>query len=674
MGISIIALFSIMIAVVRGVIDTQVTNISTEMAMNITHGRADEITNWINIYQNDLRIYSEADVNKTGDDAQVLEWLQSHTNLRNSEYDYMFYCDAEGTSVRDTGLVGSKGALVERDYYKAMMKENKSLFVGDMVLSKTSGQYVVPIARPAKNASGKTFGFYVGMVGFKALSDKIAGFKVGSTGYFYLVDETGKIIAHPDSEKFYTSITEDKALFDAVKSGKDSTISHNEGGKAVYLTITPVPGTKWVMVLSIDKAEIQIPGHRASSTTLGFGIFTAIVIFIIIMFLLMMIIKRIRTVADLIDDLSTGEADLTVQLNIKKNDEIDQLPKSVNKFLTKFRSIMTTVKTSETNLEEAGGVLTQEINNTTATVEQMTGNIRVVNGQVQSQAEIVDSSASALEEITKNIESLDRMIQSQASSVIQASAAVEEMIGNIGAVDRSVMKMAEEYGSLENDAKYGIEKNSTVNGLIQKIADQSVSMIDANSIIQSISEQTNLLAMNAAIEAAHAGEAGKGFSVVADEIRKLAETSAEQSAKIGSELNSIQDGISKMVAASSESEKSFQAVSTRIYSTGELISQIRAAMEEQQSGSQQILEALQAMNNSTSEVRGAGEEMNRGGQLVMQDVQNLQASMVNIQNAVSEMANGTDFVSSSANKLKMISGALTDSITNIGNDVNQFKI
>ena len=123
--------------------------------------------------------------------------------------------------------------------------------------------------------------------------------------------------------------------------------------------------------------------------------------------------------------------------------------------------------------------------------------------------------------------------------------------------------------------------------------------MDANTTIQSIAEQTNLLAMNAAIEAAHAGEAGKGFSVVADEIRKLAETSAEQSNKIGEELSKIQNGIAHVVEASSESEKSFQSVSTRINLTSELITQIRGAMEEQQSGSQQILEALQAMNDST---------------------------------------------------------------------------
>ena len=212
------------------------------------------------------------------------------------------------------------------------------------------------------------------------------------------------------------------------------------------------------------------------------------------------------------------------------------------------------------------------------------------------------------------------MIQGQASTVVEASAAVEEMIGNINSVDKSVIKMVEEFTVLELDTKNGIEQNSSVNELIQKISEQSVSMMDANTTIQSIAEQTNLLAMNAAIEAAHAGEAGKGFSVVADEIRKLAETSAEQSNKIGEELSKIQNGIAHVVEASSESEKSFQNVSSRINSTSELITQIRGAMEEQQAGSQQILEALQAMNESTGTLRSTSEKLRTAIQKISNDV------------------------------------------------------
>ncbi|MBE6350969.1 MAG: methyl-accepting chemotaxis protein [Spirochaetaceae bacterium] len=667
-------LFFIMIVFISSVITKQIENISYNFAEGITDGRAGEIENWINIYKSDLRVYSDAEINKMGDDNEVITWLQENTQLRNKDYDYMFFCDLEGTSFRDTGLVGSKGALTERDYYKAMVLDRKNEFVGEMVLSKTSGQYVVPIARPAVDEEDDIFGFYVGMLGFKQLSDKLKTFKVGETGYFFLVDAQGRFIAHPDDDQFLKQANEIAGVSELLENRSIHNITSNIDGSEHHIFSTLIPTTGWTLFLSIEEEELHQSIKYVEKITTVFSFLFAIIIVIIVLISYLGIFKRISKVTDLVDTLSTGDADLTTQLVVKRRDEISLLIESVNRFIAKFRSIMTTVKQSEEELEGAGSTLSSEISSTTSTIEQMSNSISIVNNQVQQQTENVESSASAIAEITRNIDSLENMIQGQAASVVQASAAVEEMIGNINSVDRSVVKMSSEFNSLETDTKNGIEMNSTVNSLIQRIADQSSSMVDANSIIQNIAEQTNLLAMNAAIEAAHAGDAGKGFSVVADEIRKLAETSAEQSNKIGIELNNIQAGIKQVVDASLESEKSFQAVSTKIIFTGELVSQIKGAMEEQQSGSQQIMEALQAMNNSTSEVRGAAEEMTHGGEAIMKDVHELQESMSNIQTAISEINSGTSYVKDTTKKLNDVSSMLTESITKIGNDVNKFKV
>ena len=666
--------FSVMVIFISTAIRSQIKNITFSMGENIADGRGAEISNWIDIYTNDLKIYSEAEINATGDKEKVLEWLHNNTQLRNRDYDYMFFCDTEGTSYRDTGLVGGKGALTERDYYKAMINQGLSSFTGEMVLSKTSGQYVIPIARPAKDSNNKTFGFYVGMLGFKSLSDKIKTFKVGETGYFFLVDNKGRYIAHPNESKFLKQANENEELKQLLLNKNNHNTLATIDGVEQYVFSSQVPNLGWTIFLSLEKEEVHKSIMYVQNVTVIFGIIFAIVIMLVVILFLYSIFKRINKVTVLVGQLSTGDADLTTQLKVKHQDEIALLIEAVNKFLAKFRSIMITIKSSESELEDAGSTLSQEINSTTATISQMSNNISVVNKQVQQQTEHVANSASAISQITRNIESLDNMIQSQAASVVEASAAVEEMIGNINSVDRSVFKMSEEFTTLETDTKNGIEMNSAVNSLIQRIAEQSTSMVDANSTIQSIAEQTNLLAMNAAIEAAHAGEAGKGFSVVADEIRKLAETSAEQSNKIGIELNNIQDGISQVVEASSESEKSFQSVSTRINLTGELITQIRSAMEEQQSGSHQILDALQAMNDSTTEVRGAAQEMTNGGEAIIKDVQELQSSMSNIQTAISEINSGTSYVNQTTTNLKNVSSMLTENITKIGNDVNLFKV
>ena len=673
--IALIILFAAMLSIILGTVKSQNIKTNNNMSENIVQGRADEIQNWFDIYKNDLRIYSDADINLTGDDQQVITWLQAHENLRNKDYDYMFFCDKEGTSVRDTGLVGSKGALTTRDYYVAMMNQNKNEFIGKMILSKTSGQYVVPVARPARDKNGKTFGFWVGMVGFKTLSDKISSFKVGDTGIFFLLDSEGMIVAHPDENLFMQDGNANPAIAELLKATTASmTRTENIDGVPQYLYSSPVGNSGFTLILQIDESEVLASISYIRQITIIFGIIIGIVTFILFFVCLLRIFKRIGKVSDLIEEMSTGEADLTIQLEIKKHDEIDNLLISVNKLLAKFRGIITTIKNSANDLTRAGDTLTQEISATTSTIGQMSGNIKSVNGQVKEQGNMIESTSASVTEISKNIESLDAMIQDQSSCVVQASAAVEQMLGNINAVDKSVQSMSGEFKILEEDTKTGIDQNSMVASLLQKIADQSSSMVDANLTIQNIAEQTNLLAMNAAIEAAHAGESGKGFSVVADEIRKLAETSAEQSTKIGQELNNIQGGIEQVVNASTESEKSFSAVSNRIASTGELITQIKAAMEEQQSGSKQILDALQQMNNSTTEVKGAAQEMTKGGEMMMRDITNMNSSMQEVTSAVDEINTGTDYVNNTTSSLKEIASTLENSITQIKNDVDLFKV
>ena len=650
-----------------------------EMAQEVVIGRSDEITKWIEVYVNDLKVYSEADAANSGDIEEYVNWMCSRPDLKNPAYDDLFFCDRDAVPYHDDGRIGEEGEYRSKDYHHAIIFNDEETYIATIETSDKTGRYVLPISRSVKDEDGNCFGYITGLLDMDQIAEEVGSYKVGENGYFFLTDRANTIIAHNNKEMISQDIGVYHEIAITAKLAKEnddesSFVESLVDGEKCVTFVAPIRSLSCTIGYTIPMSEVFVASKRIQMVILLMGITITIIICLIILIPLRNIMGRVQKVSGLVDELSTGEADLTIQLEVNRNDEIGKLVISVNKFLAKFHSIMHNIKVSEENLTEAGDILVNEIETTTSTITQMANNIGLVHSQVQNQSSSINNSATAMSQISKNIESLDDMIQGQASSVVEASASVEEMIGNINSVDKSVIKMVEEFTVLELDTKNGIEKNSSVNELIQKISEQSVAMMDANEMIQSIAEQTNLLAMNAAIEAAHAGEAGKGFSVVADEIRKLAETSAEQSNKISEELSNIQQGIERVVVASSESEQSFQAVSSRINLTADLVAQIRSAMEEQQAGSQQILEALQAMNDSTSEVRGAGAEMSKGGESIMRDVSTIHESMDSIESAVAEINEGTNYVNESTKKLRNISASLNVAIKRIKDDVGLFKV
>ena len=391
-------------------------------------------------------------------------------------------------------------------------------------------------------------------------------------------------------------------------------------------------------------------------------------------FILAHLLKPLNAVKDTLTDISSGDADLTKRIDLKSDDEIGDVVNGFNTFAGKLQNIIGDVKSSKDELIVAGENLMTATHDTASSITEIVANIDSMKRQIEGQNQSVNQTAGAVTEIASNIESLGRMVETQSSGVTQASAAVEQMIGNISSVNTSMDKMAHSFNDLRSNSQVGIDKQKAVNDKVEQIESQSKMLQEANVAIANIASQTNLLAMNAAIEAAHAGEAGKGFAVVADEIRKLSETSSAQSKTIGVQLSNIKESIGDVVSASSEASIAFESVSRKLEETDALVMQIKSAMEEQNEGSKQITEALHSMQDSTLEVKNASAEMEEGNKMILKEVQTLQDAAMSMQQSMEEMSIGAKNINETGAALSEVSDQINGSIDKIGTQVDQFKV
>ena len=220
----------------------------------------------------------------------------------------------------------------------------------------------------------------------------------------------------------------------------------------------------------------------------------------------------------------------------------------------------------------------------------------------------------------------------------------------------------------------GKETIATANTITQKVAEESGSLMEASSVIQHIASQTNLLAMNAAIEAAHAGEAGKGFAVVADEIRKLAEESSVQGKTITATLKTLGSEIDTLSASSKTAEEKFNAIFTLAEQVKDMSNRLTEAMREQENGSKEVLKAIKNISMVTVEVQSGSEEMLKGGEGVASEMQKLDALTRVITESMNEMASGAVQINNAVQEVNEITQKNKRSIESLAEEVGKFKV
>ncbi|MDR1950172.1 MAG: methyl-accepting chemotaxis protein [Spirochaetaceae bacterium] len=528
----------------------------------------------------------------------------------------------------------------------------------------------------------------VGVIGINidlaASQTIIEALKPYETGRALLISNNGTVAAHYDTSKRGLNVEEAilaivgrdgvNYVQDALKTGQPHMFANNGRICAVYPFYVGSVPTPWAIMSSVDESTVLASVNALTRFTIILASISVVIAAIIVYFIAVGIAKPIVNVSLNLKDISEGEGDLTKSITLKSQDEIGDLAHYFNLTLEKIKNLVIIIKQQAVTLFDIGNELASNMTETAAAINEITANIQSIKTRVINQSASVTETNATMEQITVNIDKLNGHIESQTSSVAQSSSAIEEMLANIQSVTQTLIKNADNVKDLSEASEVGRSGLQEVATDIQEIARESEGLLEINAVMENIASQTNLLSMNAAIEAAHAGEAGKGFAVVADEIRKLAESSGEQSKTISTVLKKIKDSIDKITKSTDAVLNKFEAIDSGVRTVSDQEENIRNAMEEQSTGSQQILEAIGRLNDITQMVKGGSLEMLEGSKEVIQESKNLELVTQEITNGMNEMATGADQINVAVNRVNTISGENKENIDILVREVSKFKV
>jgi len=582
------------------------------------------------------------------------------------------------TMSRDTGTITEGASLLVNDAMALLDGPNsKVVNMSDPIAIKNLGKdtfavtiYVPIINKRLNEAVGVVIGrLDIGMIQplvektIKDLDEVTSAVIYTSNGFIlanYMPEFIGKQI---DEETQYGKQLNDVKA--AMKDAKEweGTEFDPELKTNMVMAIANIPigasPTTWSVMIGSTEDYILRDVNSLKTFVIMLASIALVVAVVIIYFVLNSTTAPIVRVADTLKDISEGEGDLTKTVNISSKDEVGSLAMYFNKTLGKIKDLVLLIKKQAGVLSDIGNDLSSNMTETAAAINEITANIQGVKSRVINQSASVTETNATMEQVIANINKLNGHI--------------EKMAANVGSVTSTLLNNAGNVKTLQEASEVGRTGLQEVATDIQEIARESEGLLEINSVMENIASQTNLLSMNAAIEAAHAGEAGKGFAVVADEIRKLAESSSEQSKTIGNVLKKIKESIDKITRSTETVLTRFESIDSGVKTVAVQEGNILNAMEKQGEESEHE-SSNTSLTEITNMVKIGSEEMLNGSQEVIHESQNLEKVTQEITSGMNEMATGAEQVNVAVHNVNEMTQKNREAIDSLLKEVSRFKV
>jgi len=560
----------------------------------------------------------------------------------------------------------------QRSWYKQAAEANGDIVITPVYIA-TDGTPVVAVAKAIKDSNGALLGCIGVDINLTDLTSFISSVKIGTTGYCMLVQDDGMILADATHSAFNSKNLRDIDIaFSEIVQKKEGSTAITLDGKNRKAYLFSLPELGWKLIIIVEQSEILSLFYALVRIMILIGLLMFVIYFTLAIIASRALRRYFARLEAMFAKIAAG--DLTDRVTVKRYDEVGRLMINLNTAMEHTYTMLTVLKEEADKMTAIGSDLSSNMEETAAAVKEISSNVATVKEKALMQATGVTETAATGEQIQGKLSLLVEGITTQSESIAQSSALITSTAENMLHINKILSQNDELIKTVYGQMKAGKDGAETANSFVKQIAERSEALLEASQVIQNIASQTNLLAMNAAIEAAHAGEAGKGFAVVADEIRKLAEESNVQGKQIGAVIKESTEIIEQVSKAGMQAEKTFADVY-------ELISQISGKedsivnlMHEQEENGTRVLSAIETINKVTKAVSSASMEMLEGGKQITAEMQKLAEITRETTDSMTEIASGAEQITNAIEEVVSITEQNRTSIDHLAQEVGKFKI
>lgn len=585
-----------------------------EAARMVASGSANDVSAWVQSRLTVIQTLARTAPFTRGDTDEIFEFVKDYGQRMGGDFEVMFFVDLEGNAYHHNGNIASRA---DRGYFQQLIvQQNHTSLVSDPLYSGTTGNAIVVLAQSVFDRSGRLIGLLAATVTLDTLTQQVDAAS-SEQARAWLIDSRGIYIAHPEAQR--------RMQDNAVESGQPEYAAlgrrmiAGETGIAELkldnqqrsvIAYQPVSGTQgWSMAVALPYDHVMAAALNLRLSLIAAFSITLLVLIVIIVLVSRMIVKPINETRSALDQIAAGDGDLTQRLSEERQDELGDLARSFNRFVSGVQSIIKQVSEAAIQLGSAA--------------EQLAASSQVTNQQVQQQSHETTLAASSMTEMAASITQV-------ASNAAHAAQSAERCNQNVREGDTVVQKNASEVGALSQEVQHAVI-------VMQKLQEDTESIGTVLAVIRGIAEQTNLLALNAAIEAARAGEHGRGFAVVADEVRTLA-------TRTQSSTEEIRGIIEKLQNASHQAADVMNNSYTKAHVAVECAGQASEKLQD-------ITGVIATINDMNTQIASATEEQ----AAVADDVSH---TLVRISSSVEQLSTGANHIAAASDEIAQLANQL----------------